>query len=219
MLKMKLAAIAIAAMAGLAFGAGAEANEIEQARATVNAIERDRGGVFDEAAHFYKEMAAAQSRLRWHAGMERARAEEMNGRGCMRPPSRPAWEYCMGLYRDMVEHARWRQHLAGIVEQTKARHMAAVARLDEIDMAGQWWRTRLAALTGDNLNVAAGRPLVTGSVTQPEAARADAAATAEASRRTMDVGNQGLRPYDGYSAYPAYPVGPGEAAQWSRVAR
>lgn len=145
----------------------AKASEIEWAHATIGAIERDMGAVHRDADHFYGEMNRAHSTLQWHAWMERTRVEQMNRAGCGQPPNQGAWAYCMGLYNDLQAHVRWRQHLAGIVEQSRARHLAAVQQLDELGRVGNLWRTHLAALTGGNSNFAAGQGgerTVTGSI-------------------------------------------------------
>lgn len=97
MTRMKLAVFAIATAAMLVPVAGVQANEIEQARATVQAIDQDRGAANEAAGYFYREAGKAQERMRWHSWMIQARGEQMNRSGCMRPSTTQAWNYCMAL--------------------------------------------------------------------------------------------------------------------------
>ena len=168
MLRMGIIAIAAAIGAALMPIAAANANEIEHANATLGAIDRDRAAVHDRAAHFYREMNGAQEQLQWHAWMERVRSEEMTRSGCARPQSQGHWAHCNGLYNQMQAHARWRQHLASVADQSRAWHMAAIQHLDQIARADHWWRNRLAALKAGDAAVAsdqpASHPLETGSI-------------------------------------------------------
>lgn len=168
MTRMRIFAFAAAIAATIASMPVARAGEIEHAQATIGAIERDRAAVDHQAGYFYEEMNRADATLRWHAWMERMRGEQMNRSGCMQPPSENVWAYCTGLYNDMQAHARWREYLIAVVEDARARHMAAVQQLAEIQRAGQWWHTRLAMLTSGNVGLAWGRasgnPIETGSI-------------------------------------------------------
>jgi hypothetical protein len=170
MLKNGIFAIAaLFSMVVISLPAAANPGEIQQANATLGAIDRDRISVHGQAAHFYQEMSRAQAQLRWHDHMERVRAEEMTRSDCARPQSQGHWAHCNGLYNMMQMHARWRQHLAAIADHSRARHMAAVQQLDQIARADHWWRNHLAALTAANPAVASGQqpavnPLETGSV-------------------------------------------------------
>lgn len=158
MLRMGIIAITFAISAVLMPVAAVSANEIEHANATLGAIDRDRVAVHDRAAHFYREMNRAHEQLQWHAWMERVRGEEMTRAACARPQSQGHWAHCNGLYNQMQAHARWRQHLASIADQSRAWHVAAIQQLDQIARADHWWRTRLAALKTGDAAVASGRP-------------------------------------------------------------
>lgn len=166
--KVSLAVFTIAAAAIFAMMPAAKAGEIEQAHATLERIELDRVSANDEAGYFYGEMMRAQSMIQWHAWMGQVRSEQMSESGCDRPPTQGAWAQCMGLYNDLQAHARWRDYLGSVAEESKARHMAAVQRLAEIDRAGHWWHTRLAALTAGGADFATGpmlrAPIETGSI-------------------------------------------------------
>ena len=168
MLGKKISTFAIAVLVAFAAVPAAHAGEIEQAHATVAAIERDRMAAHNEASYFYGEMNRVQERLRWHAWMEQVRNDEMNQAGCARPATQPQYAYCMGLYNDLQAHERWRQHLSALAQEAQARHMAAVQHLGDIDRAGHVWRTRLAELMVDGNRLAAvpetGSRIETGSV-------------------------------------------------------
>lgn len=175
MSKTRLAVFAIAAAAIIAMMPAAKAGEIEQAHATLDRIDRDRDSANNAQGYFHAEMVRAQSMLQWHAGMEQVRSGQMAEAGCDRPPTQDAFAYCVGLYHDLQAHARWRQYLGSVAEDSGARYWAAVQQLAEIDRAGHWWRTRLAALTDAGAAFASGpvarAPVETGSIGGPRWSR------------------------------------------------
>ena len=154
MLTRKAAALAIAAATILFTLPAAQANEIERASHTVGAIERDLGAVHRHAGQLHDQMSRAMVALQWHARMEQERGAQMDGAHCARPANPDHWNYCAALYRDLQEHVRLRHHWAMVVETSRAGHLAAVRHIDELNRAGQAWKTRLAALQGQRTVVA-----------------------------------------------------------------
>ncbi len=150
MLRSKLAALAIAVAAMIAAMPGAKAGEIEQASATLNAIDRDMGAARSHAEYNYEQMNRAQMALQWHARMERVRGAQMTRSGCAQPRSEQVWHYCAGLYRDLQEHARARQYWINVAEASRANHVAAVNHMDQLNQAGYAWKTHLAMLQGQS---------------------------------------------------------------------
>lgn len=146
MLRMKAVALAIVIATIITATPSAVADEIEHAYATISAIDRDLGAVHKQAGYYYEQMRRAQFSYGWHAWMERERGAQMNRSNCVQPPSPIALNYCVALYRDMHEHARWRRYWNSVIETSKAHHLAAVRHIEKLNQASYWWKNRFAML-------------------------------------------------------------------------
>ena len=154
MLRLNFATLAAVAMVMFAATPGAKAGELEQASATVGAIEQDMGAARIQAGYFHEQVRYAQGALEWHARMEQERGAQMAYAGCARPPSREAWFHCDSLFRDMREHARLKIYWNSIVEAKWAAHITTVQRAEQLAQASYWWKNRLAMLQRQQIVVA-----------------------------------------------------------------
>lgn len=153
MLKAKVGALACAVM-GMFAALPAVAGDLQQASATVGAIERDMGEARRHAGRFYGEMRQAQMALHWHARMRQQRNAEMANANCARPSSPQHWHHCNRLFLDMREHARATRYFNGMAGAKWANHVAAVNHAQQLAQAGYQWKAHVAQLQGQPIVLA-----------------------------------------------------------------